>query len=231
MLKSIVAYKEWVGRFIIVLTAVAGYLINKYFDWNARLSGLEEGLLYSGLTTIALLCELILTRVHLWSRRVRNLLLGNKNIEGVWIEIAQKKTAKTKLSSIGYCFIRVEDQMFMIDGHAFKFDNRKQDNWKTTFTILNNDGDLDMMYKLSTSKTGTGDIFAYCKYSFTISADNILPDYYSGSYVYPLDNETYFVEGRKVRDTALAKKIQKEYQRDFLKCKELCEQYFPGKVV
>lgn len=226
MLIEFKQYREWVVRILILLTAIAGYAINKYFDWNAKLTGLEEILLYGGLSAIAVGAELWLGHLPSQTKWVRDKLLTNKNIEGVWVEITKKKGARKKIYSIGYCFIRIEHDMFVIDGHAFKFDTHGQDNWKSISTILNHDGDLDILYKLSSSKTGTGDINGYCKYSFTISTENIAPDYYSGSWVYPLDHETYFCEGRRIKDLTLATAIQSQHQRDFQKCRELCKEYF-----
>jgi hypothetical protein len=226
MLIEFKEYREWMVRILVAVTAISGYVINKYFDWNERLTGVEEMLLYSGLIAIAVGAEFWLARLPASSKWARNKLLKNKNIEGVWIEMTKKKGARKRIYSIGYCFIRIEHDMFVIDGHAFRFDTHDQDNWKSISTILNSDGDFDIMYKLSSSKTGSGDINGYCKYSFTISPENIAPDYYSGSWVYPIDHETYFCEGRRIKDKSLATAIQSQHQRDFQKCNELCQKYF-----
>lgn len=237
MLKEFHRYREWIGRTIIVTTAISGYAINKYFDWNQRLNGFEEVILYCGLTGVALLVEYYLIQLPIASKWLRKRLLGNRSIDGIWIEITWEKkkfhrrtreVEEDTLYSIGYCFIRIEDDTFVIDGHAFRTIDRSQDNWKSLTTVFQSDGDLDIMYKLSTAKTGTGDIYAYCKYSFTINSDPIPADSYQASWTYPLDGKKYFCKGRKIKDEALANDIQSNYQSDYDKCMELCQRYFPG---
>jgi hypothetical protein len=170
----------------------------------------DSGLFRVGIITIGL--ERAISALPNRRKSLRAFLLGNTNIEGVWLELVLDE--HKALYQIAYCFIRVVNEMFVLDGLCFLVPGGQIDRWKSVYSNLNSDGDLDLTYKVTSAKTGSGDFLGYSKYTFTINPDRIRPMSYTGSFKYPLDGRTYFVEGRRIADKTQALEIQRDSNVD-----------------
>jgi hypothetical protein len=224
MLDELSNYRTTVNRVVVVLTLIAAYVINKYFDWNAKLSNWYELFLYAGLVVAMFVGDNYLATLYERSKWLRTHLLGKRYLEGVWLELIL--TESDDLHSVAYNFVRVQGGAYSMDGYGFLLPDGRPDHWKSTLTSMSHDGDVDIIYKLTSAKTGRGDLYGYCKYSFTLNADRIPPISYTGSYSYALDGATYFVQARKINDAETADAVQRHYKEDFQRCMELCRRYF-----
>jgi hypothetical protein len=195
------------------IVGIGSYVANKFFDWNATKSEIPEMLAVIAIVVIVFAAENYLEKLPESNRRLRRYLLGNRYIEGAWVEIVRLGDKNGSVFNIGYAFIRYSKGEIELDGYSFFVDSRKTILWKSIACKFEENGDLNFAYKNSTSTTGTGEQYGSCQYTFSINDDrSARPREYVGFYTIDQaqfayyggePDARYFVEGRLVtnRDT------------------------------
>ena len=219
MIEEIERFKKRIDRTAVVMTGLIGYVINKIFDWNApanfenpkRFAG--EVAAYASFTLLMVLFDMFLASLPNKYRRFRRYLIGNKYVEGVWFELVLDERRAPYY--IGYTFIRIEEGDYKLAGCGFMLMDRESDFWKSDNVNFRPDGEMEAIYKLTSARTGVGEIYNYLRYGFTISADAAIPRSYKGFYTYALDNKNYYVEGRIISKKSIINDINEFGKDDF----------------
>jgi hypothetical protein len=201
-------YEARCRKFTLPFVGMCSYIANKFFDWNSTKSEIPELLAVIAIIIIVYIAENYFEKLPETNRPLRRYLLGNRYIEGAWIEIVRLGDKNGPAFNIGYTFIRYSKGEIELDGYSFFVENRENILWKSVACKFEENGDLNFAYKNSTSTTGTGEQYGSCQYTFSINDDGAArPREYVGFYTIDQaqfayyggePNARYFVEGRLV---------------------------------